>query len=101
MVDLSATIAVLVVLATILFMWKCKTRKQLLEVVKQDGWALRYASAALKDDREIVLEAVKQNGDALYYASAALQDDREIVDCAGGPREDACRRLDLILIGGL
>ena len=29
---------------------------------KQDGVALYYASAALKDDREIVLEAVKQNG---------------------------------------
>ena len=30
-----------------------------LEAVKQDGYALEYASAALKDDREIVLEAVK------------------------------------------
>ena len=37
------------------------------------------ASAALKDDREIVLEAVKQDGRALEYASAALKDDREIV----------------------
>ena len=53
------------------------------------------ASAALKDDREIVLEAVKQEGlvlkyakaalkedeerGALKYASAALKDDREIV----------------------
>jgi hypothetical protein len=40
---------------------------------------LVYASAALKDDREIVLEAVKQYGYALIYASAALKDDREIV----------------------
>ena len=38
-----------------------------------------HASAALKDDREIVLEAVKQNGRALEYASATLKDDREIV----------------------
>ena len=53
MVDLSATIAVLVVLATILFMWKCKTRKQLLEAFKQDWYMLKDASAALKDDREI------------------------------------------------
>ena len=35
----------------------------------------------------LVLEAVKKNGGALRYASAALKDDREIVDYAGGPRE--------------
>ena len=35
--------------------------------------ALVYASAALKDDREIVLEAVKQDGHALSYASAGLR----------------------------
>ena len=63
------------------------SRTEVLEAVKQDGRALRYASAALKDDREIVLEAVKQNGDALQFASAALKNDREIVDYAGGPRE--------------
>ena len=39
----------------------------MLEAV-QDGRALKYASATLKDDREIVLEAVKQNGHALEYA---------------------------------
>ena len=51
----------------------------MLEAVKQFGYALYHASAALKDDREIVLEAVKQHGGALEYASAALKDDREIV----------------------
>ena len=55
------------------------TREQLLQAVKQNGRALQFASAALKDDREIVLEAVKQNGRALEYVSAALKDDREIV----------------------
>ena len=40
---------------------------------------LYYASAALKDDREIMLEAVKQSGNALQYASAALKDDREFM----------------------
>ena len=49
------------------------------EAVKQNGRALIYAPATLKDDREIVLEAVKQNGYALGCASAALKDDREIV----------------------
>ena len=59
----------------------------MMEIVKRQPEALRLASAALKDDREIVLEAVKQNGRALLFASAALKDDREIVDYAGGPRE--------------
>ena len=49
------------------------------ELVRRRGLALSYASAVLKDDREIVLGAVKQDGEALKYASAALQDDREIV----------------------
>ena len=48
-------------------------REIVLEAVKQDGYALEYASAALKDDREIVLEAVKQDGEALKYASAGLR----------------------------
>ena len=51
----------------------------MMELVKRQPHALRLASAALQDDREIVLEAVKQNGDALRYASSALQDDSEIV----------------------
>ena len=59
----------------------------MMELVKRQPYALRLASAALQDDREIVLEAVKQNGDALQFASDALKDDREIVDYAGGPRE--------------
>ena len=51
----------------------------MLEAVKQNWRALSFASAALKDDREIMLGAVRQNGRALRYASAALKDDREIV----------------------
>ena len=47
----------------------------MLEAVKQNGGALalRLASDALQDDREIVLLAVKQNGGALKYASAGLR----------------------------
>jgi len=47
--------------------------------VKQNGWALEYAPADLKNDRGIVLAAVKQNGEALGFASAELKNDREIV----------------------
>ena len=49
------------------------SRTEVLEAVRQYGCALKHASAALKDDREIVLEAVKQNGYALRYASAGLR----------------------------
>ena len=47
--------------------------------VIQNGRALEHASAELRNDREIVSEAVRQNGLALQYASAALRNDREIV----------------------
>ena len=44
--------------------------------MSQDGYALRYASDALKDDREIVLAAVMQAGHTLEYASQRLKTDR-------------------------
>ena len=45
----------------------------MMELVKRQPHALRLASAALQDDREIVLEAVKQDGRALKYTSAELR----------------------------
>eukprot|EP00972_Heterocapsa_arctica_P010646 1562545-Heterocapsa_arctica.AAC.1 len=51
---------------------------EVLEAVKQDGLALRFASAELKGDREVVMEAVKQSGLALRFASQELMGDREI-----------------------
>ena len=45
-----------------------------LEAVKQRGYALVFASAELKADKEVVLEAVKQDGDALRCASPTLRD---------------------------
>jgi hypothetical protein len=50
-----------------------------VEAVKQRGTALRYASAALRNDPQIVVEAVKQRGTALEYASEALRNDPQIV----------------------
>jgi hypothetical protein len=50
-----------------------------MEAVKQNGWALEYASEELKRDREVVMEAVKQEGTALQYASEELRGDREVV----------------------
>ena len=40
-----------------------------MEAVKNKGYALKYASERLKDDRDLLLEAVKNNGVALEYAS--------------------------------
>ena len=43
---------------------------------------LRYASAELKNDKDIVLVAVAQDGDALQYASEELKKDKEVVKAA-------------------
>lgn len=51
----------------------------MLEVVKNDGFALKYASNELRKDRGLVMEAVKSNGYALFYASEELQNNHELV----------------------
>ena len=54
---------------------RSSSRTEVLEAVKQKGYALKDASAALKDDHEIVLEAVKQDGCAgipVSYAHLTL-----------------------------
>jgi len=50
-----------------------------MEVVKQDGYVLRYASDELRNDKEVVLEAVRQNGLALQFASDELKNDKEFM----------------------
>ena len=50
-----------------------------MAVVKSAGYALRYASEALKNDREVVLAAVQKDGEALIYASEVLKNDREVI----------------------
>ena len=57
-------------------------REVVLAACNQDGYALEYASAALKDDREVVLTACNQMGWALEWASATLKADREVVTVA-------------------
>ena len=54
-------------------------RTIVLEAVKQNGLALKYASEELRNDRTIVLEALKQYVFALEYASEELRNDREFV----------------------
>ena len=58
---------------------KNSSRKEVLTVVKADGWALEHASDELKNDREIVLEAVNSHGVTLRYASDELKADPELI----------------------
>ena len=43
-----------------------------MEAVRQNGWALDFASKELQGDREIVMAAVQRNGGALQIASLEL-----------------------------
>ena len=54
-------------------------REIALAAVKQNGYALRYASKTFQNYQEIVLAAVKQNGLALRYASETFQKDQAVV----------------------
>ena len=58
-----------------------------MAAVKQNGEALRYASAELKGDREVVMAAVKQDWRALEYASEELKGDREVMMAADKQRD--------------
>ena len=58
----------------------------MLAAVTRTGAALRYATAALKADKELVKAAIAQDPSALQYASAELQNDREVVHLATPPK---------------
>ena len=57
-------------------------KKELLKIVKEDGWALDDAENKFKKDKDIVLAAVTQNGTALEYADKLLKKDKKIVIAA-------------------
>ena len=48
-------------------------REIFLSAVKGSGYALKYASDELKNDKDVVLGAVKHYGLALIFASRRLQ----------------------------
>ena len=52
-------------------------KEEVLEAVREDGYAFEYASDELKADREAVLAAVQQ--DALEYADDSLKNDPEFM----------------------
>ena len=59
-------------------------RELVLEAVKRNGSALKYASDTLNADPEVMLEAVRNDGNALEYASEELQNDPELKKLAEG-----------------
>ena len=58
----------------------------------QHWYVLRYASATLKNDKEVVMAAVQQNGYALKHAYATLQNDKEVI-CGAAAELMYCDRL--------
>ena len=48
------------------------SREDVLEAVKNDGYALYFATEEQKADREIVLAAVGSKGDTLFSASKEM-----------------------------
>jgi hypothetical protein len=50
-------------------------KEVVLAAVKEDGYALQFASDELRDDKEVVLAAVNEDRWALRYASKSLIDD--------------------------
>ena len=51
----------------------------MLDAVKRNGLALKYASVELRSDKELVLAAVTSKGYSLQFASDNLKADREVV----------------------
>jgi hypothetical protein len=52
---------------------------RMLAEISQSGLALRYTSAELRSDRDVVLAAVRRNGTALDHACQIFLRDREVV----------------------
>ena len=48
----------------------CPDLEAMLQSVRKNGRAIRFASPELRSDRRLVLEAVRQTGHALEYASS-------------------------------
>ena len=55
------------------------SRDEVLAAVRQNGYALEYASKDLRADKEVVLAAVKQKGWAIHCASEDLRKDKKVV----------------------
>lgn len=56
------------------------SREALLKRIEgSGGFALKYASPELQNDREFVMKAIERNGEALAYADLRFQNDLEFL----------------------
>jgi len=55
-----------------------KNKTELLQLVKNNGLKLEFASQTLKADREVAIAALTQNGKAYKFLSPDLQNDYEL-----------------------
>ena len=58
---------------------KITNKNEILEAVKKNGRALKFASEELRNDKEVVLKAVENDRWALEFASERLRNDKEVV----------------------
>jgi hypothetical protein len=71
------------------------TKAEVLKAVKRDGYALKFASEELRNDKEVVIAAVGykgtflRHGRALKYASEELRNDIDVVRAALSQSWDA------------
>jgi hypothetical protein len=56
-----------------------KTREVTEEVVRSDGFLLRYAPEALRNDKGIVETAVEESGECLEYASYEMKANKDVI----------------------
>ena len=55
-------------------------KKEALEIVKDDGFALETLSEEFKKDRDVVLEAIKTSGmGGLQHADKSFYTDRDLI----------------------
>ena len=51
----------------------------MLEAVKSDGSALKFADESLKKDKSIVLVAIKQDAEAFEFVDESLKNDPDVI----------------------
>ena len=56
-------------------------REVVIEAVRQNSRALRFASEELKGEREVVIEAIAQHGRALRFVSEEIYARQGCRDC--------------------
>lgn len=72
----------------------CSIRPVVLAAVQQDGRVLECASEELRADKELVLTAVRVHGEALEFAAQELRADVEVVLAAVAQNQSAIRHAD-------